>query len=147
MRYIMSDPRPLSLLALHDALRHHDPNFALLPDQVADMADLLYAGYTLALIEINHAGEEIFADDLTEFKDLVGAPADRRARLVLDVLNQATAIIAVEAFWDEGRADDTLHKLESLWDWLFANRQGVLQADGMGFYNADDLILERKFML
>jgi hypothetical protein len=147
MRFILSDARPVSLAILEDALREQDPNYKLLPDQVPDIGELFYASQRLALLEINRADEEIFSDDLTEFKDLVGSGREPKARLVLDVLNQASAIIAVEAFWDEGQADSTLMKLEPLWDWLFANRNGILQADGEGFYNVDDLILERKFML
>ena len=35
-----------------------------------------------------------------------------------------------------------LQRLQPLWDWLFLFRSGVLHADGEGYYDADDLIVE-----
>jgi hypothetical protein len=32
--------------------------------------------------------------------------------------------------------------LSPLWDWLLANRSGLIQADGEGFYEGRNLILE-----
>jgi hypothetical protein len=147
MRYIMVDHRPINLAILSDVLRDIDAAYTLQPDEVPDIADLYYGGQRFAQLEINHPDEDIFQDDIDEFKDLVGSAADANARKVLDALTSATALIAVESFWEEGHAEETLAKLDPLWDWLFANRKGVLQADGEGFYDSSGFILERNFTL
>jgi hypothetical protein len=147
MRYIMVDKQQITLTDLEVALRQIDPVYMLQADEVPEIADLFFADKRLAQIEINHSDEDIFEDDIFEFKDLVGSPNDANARKVLDALNNATALIAVECFWEEGQAEDTLGKLDPLWNWLFANRSGVLQADGEGFYDVSGLILERNFTL
>ena len=44
---------------------------------------------------------------------------------------------------DQGREpEETLAKLDPLWQWLLANREGLLQAEGEGYYGATGLILQ-----
>ena len=50
-------------------------------------------------------------------------------------------------FWEGTDSEATFALFDALWDWLFANRRGILQADSEGFYNADGLLVERKFMI
>jgi len=38
-------------------------------------------------------------------------------------------------------AEQTLELLSPLWEWLLANRRGLIQADGEGFYDGQHLIL------
>jgi hypothetical protein len=147
MRYIMADNRVINLATLVDALKALDSAYAFHPDQVPDMGDLFYSGQKIAQMEINHPGEEIFEDDIAEFGDMLGTADDPLAQIVLNTLKNANLLLAVEAFWAEGRAEDTLTHLDPLWDWLFANRHGILQADGEGFYDASGLIVERNFTL
>lgn len=147
MRYIMADERDITLADIEHALQAVDTAYALEPDQVPDIADVMYGGRQYAQIEINHPDEEIFEDDINEFKDLVGAGDDPNAALILNTLENATAIIAVEIFWETGQAEESLARIDPLWDWLFAARKGIAQADGEGFYDASGLILGRKFTL
>jgi hypothetical protein len=43
----------------------------------------------------------------------------------------------------QGRSnEETLGLLAPLWDWLTTSRRGLVQADGEGFYDQGELILE-----
>ncbi len=146
MRFIMTDGG-ITLPELHGIVQRINPAYTLQPDEVPDLADILYDNQRIAQLEINHPDEDIFEDDISEFKDLVGVPENANAQKVLDALNSATALIAIESFWEEGKADETLDKLDPLWDWLLTNRKGIVQADGEGFYDASGLLIERNFTL
>ena len=43
-----------------------------------------------------------------------------------------------------GDHDEALELLDIVWDWLFTHRSGLLQADGEGFYEGEELILPVK---
>ncbi|MBZ0283329.1 MAG: hypothetical protein K8L97_21515 [Anaerolineae bacterium] len=148
MRYIATDTTTISLEVLEAALKLIDAAYAIKPDsQIDNLGDLFYGDMRMAQLEINVPDDDIFEDDINEFRDLVGTADEPGARQVLDVLEAATCMIAVEAFWEGENSEGTLAKLDPLWDWLFANRKGMSQADSEGFYDANGLILERRFML
>ncbi len=147
LRYFMADTRPIQLQQIKDRFESLDPAYGLEPDIVDDLGRLTYNGKLIALIEINRAGEEIFDDDLDEFKALIGTPTTEAEHRVYAHLTDATAIIAVEAFWKEADMEDTLSRIDPLWEWLFSQRAGILQADGEGFYDPHGLIVERRSVL
>lgn len=148
MRYLATDTNTIDLGVLETALKRIDPAYAIKVDgQIDNLGDLFYGDIRLAQLEINLPDEDIFEDDINEFRDLVGSGDEPGVRHVLDVLESATCMIAVEAFWEGEDSEGTLAKLDPLWDWLFANYMGISQADSEGFYDAKGLILERRFML
>ena len=61
---------------------------------------------------------------------------------VLAVLGSTKRTVAVRV----GDHDDALDLLDSVWDWLFEHRSGLLQADGEGFYE-DDLHARNRFRM
>lgn len=147
MRYITTGAREITLEWIEAALRQLDAAYAITNTDVPDIGDLMHGETQLGIIEINRPGDDIFDDDLAEFQDMVGAGDTLEQRRVLDVLHQAQAMVVVEALWPGTDAEPVLAKLDPLWDWLFANYPGLLQADSEGFYDGDNLILERRFML
>jgi hypothetical protein len=147
MRYFMTDGREITLPIVEAALRSVDPAYQVVVSDWDDFGDLLYADLKIAVIEINRPDDEIFQDDVAEFQDVVGNgdnPVEQRVR---DVLAATRAIIAVEALWEDTNSETTLVRIDPLWDWLYANRDGLSQADGEGFYDRSGLILERHFTL
>jgi len=62
--------------------------------------------------------------------------------LVAQTLEGATAIVAIQVLWQGRSTDETLKRIQPVWDVLSANREGLLQADGEGFYDGSGLILE-----
>lgn len=96
-----------------------------------------------AVIEVNRRGEELFDEEIEEFRaflaELEDSPGKERVLRCLDV---ASAIVAVQVLFGGRDADETLEALDPLWDALFEDYGGLLQADEEGFYDADDQVLE-----
>jgi hypothetical protein len=147
MRYFALDAAPLTLANMEAELKAADPAYAIRLDLWDTLGDLFYGETRLAQIEINHADDDIFQDDVAEFLDTVGDDPSPEAARVRDTLQNAAAIIALECFWEGTDSEATLARLDPLVDWLFAHAPGLFQADGEGFYDANSLILERKFTL
>lgn len=147
MRYITTEDRDLTLALIESALREMDAAYAVTNTDLPDLGDLMYGETKLGILEINRPGEDIFEDDLAEFRDLVGKGDSAEQQHVRDVLDRSQAMVVVEAIWQGTDAEPVLSKLDLLWDWLFAHYPGLLQADNEGFYEGDKLILERRFTL
>ena len=147
MRYISTDAHPITLTLIEAALKQLDSAYAIVNIEVNDLGDLMYGDTHCAIIEINRPGDEMFEDDLSEFQDLVGKGDSPGEQLVRETLSNATALIVIEALWQGEDAEPILAKIDRLWDWLFANYQGLSQADSEGFYDMSGLIVERSFTL
>lgn len=147
MRYFAADEGGITLPQIEAALRQINPAYSIVNTDVPDIGDLMFGTLPLGIIEINRPGDDIFDDDIAEFTDLVGAGDSPGQQRVREVLANTRAIIAVEASWQGADAEPVLSRLDPLWDWLFAQTAGLLQADNEGFYDGDDLILERRFTL
>ena len=107
------------------------------------VARLLYAIFTrdfrsrsdLAFAGDGDAEEE--RDELIEFAE-EGNEAQKRR--VIDTLRAAREIVAVQVLFGNGDTVWTLDRLSPLWTWLQSNRRGLVQADGEGYYEGDDLV-------
>jgi len=147
MRYISADERPLSLAQIGEVLVAIDPRYVIRPTDLDELVEVVYDDKLYGQIEINAPGDDLFEDDISAFMEMLGAPTSQEERLVTATLTAATEIIAVEMFWEGTASEATFALFDPLWDWLFANRRGILQADTEGFYSADGLLVERKFMI
>lgn len=143
MRYISTHSPSVTVPTITDALVKHDSQFKVRQSPIeSTRAELLYADQLLGELEINLPDDDIFEEDLEELHDLVEGIGDPSEKRVLDTLNDAKFIVAVSATWDGKESADVFSKLDILWNWLFANYSGLLQADNEGFYDSTDLILE-----
>jgi hypothetical protein len=133
MRFLLEDERPLSLDIIMVGLRAVDPGFAL-----SAGGELTRSGELLAQLEVNLPGDGLFEDDIGLLRD----EADARGAEVAVRLGSVTAIVAVHILWQGRSGDETLDLLDPLWDWLIANRRGLVHADAEGFYDRKGLILE-----
>ena len=147
MRYISTDERPLSLAMIGETLGAIDPRYLIRTTDLDELVEVIYDDKLYGQIEINTPGDELFEDDINAFMEMVGKPTTQEEHLVMATLTAATQMIAVEMFWEGTASEATFALFDPLWDWLFANRRGVLQADTEGFYSADGLLVERKFMI
>jgi len=95
-------------------------------------------------IEVNRGGDGVFDGESEELKEFVENSEGAKRSDVLNVLGQAKAIVAIRVVYERRESEDTLVKIDPLWQWLFANRQGLLQAGGEGYYDSSGLILEVK---
>lgn len=142
MRFISTDQRVVTTTDLQSAFVAVDPGYVVEID--ATVATIHHTGATIAHIEINVPGDGLFdaeRDELIEFAtDATGNRAAKRR--VLDALEGARAIVAAQVLFGTGDTETTLNRLDPLWAWLFDHREGLLQADGEGYYDARGLLLQ-----
>ena len=142
MRYIVTDEKEISLAILESALQEFDSAYQIERDEPADdEGELTHDEDVYGQIEINRTGDAMFDGELEELMDFVNSAEGENKSRVLEVLNQAKAIIAVRVVNQGRESEATLTKIDPLWGWLFANRAGLMQAGGEGYYDASGLIL------
>lgn len=138
MRFFDTKTPPLTLRSLTSALRRIDRQFGL------DAGQLTYGGAAFAQIELSRPGDGIFEEEVANFRNCVeakrGAKAAGAKAKLLATLDSAKRTVVVRV----GDHDEALELLDVVWDWLFAHRSGLLQADGEGFYDGEELILPVK---
>jgi hypothetical protein len=140
LRYFVTDPKPVSILELEAGLRCFDPAYSISAE--GKFGDLLHGGEVYGQIEINRPGDGLFDEEIAENIEMVEDSSSPNRERVINALRAATATVALQVVWQGRDGDATLAKIDPLWKWLFSNRQGLLQADGEGFYDESKLILE-----
>lgn len=139
MRYIVADPRPLTLGELATALTELDPAYRLTVDD--NEGTLHHAGILIGHFTLNRPGDGLFDEELAELREFAEDADGAAQSPVPGVLNQASALLAVQVLWGTGDTETTLTRLDPLWAWLFQHRRGLMQADGEGYYDRDGLVL------
>ena len=135
MRFLSEDDQPLNLEEIMSGLRSADPGFRL------DEGGILAKGEELlAELEVNEPGEELFAVEIDELRELA-RQSSGTGEAVAARLESVTAILAVRVLSQKRTAEQTLSLLDPLWHWLQAYRRGLVQADGEGFYEGQRPIL------
>ncbi|MCA0456822.1 MAG: hypothetical protein LCI00_22810 [Chloroflexi bacterium] len=147
MRYISTDARPVTFATLDEVLAAIDTKYTLRATDLDELVEVLHDGQLYGQVEIDSPEDELFEDDISAFTEMLGEPKTDAERTVAAALVAAQQIVAVEMFWEGSDGEMTFSKFDPLWDWLFANRTGILQADTEGFYNTEGLLVERKFMI
>ncbi len=135
LRFLPEDDRPLALGEIVSGLRNADPGFHLEED-----GGLMRGDELLAQLEVNKAGDALFEIEIDELGQ-EAEPGGAAASAVTTRLESVTAVLAVRVLWQQRTAEQTLDLLGPLWEWLLANRRGLIQADGEGFYEGQELIL------
>ena len=125
-----------------------DKDYKVIKSHIEDKrGELLYQNTLLGEIEINQPDDGIFDEDIEELIDLVSDSEEKNEKIVINSLKNTTFIVAISALWEGKDSDKTLAKLDVIWDWLFENKQGLLQADNDGFYDQSGLILESNLKI
>src|SRR5262245_6915905 len=155
MRFFDTSEKPLTIGEIEGALRDVDPAYRLEAPESAKVpqADLYLGDGLYAEIEINQPGDGLFEDEIAEMleflEDAEGKArkdAEGKARKRVEkVLKGARRIVSVRVLGQDRETDETLAGIDPLWKWLFSTRAGLLQADGEGYYDADDLVLEESW--
>ena len=138
IRFISTDDAEITHSILEQALRQADPLYS-----ITASGELRYGGDLYGLLDV-YDGPFHDDEELSELKESVEEVSGRRRPDVLKTLDEARAIVAVQVLWQGRETEPTLQKIDPLWNWLFAHRKGLLQADGEGYYDASDHILEVK---
>ena len=140
MRYIAADERSIGLADIRKGFAEAGTEYEV--DGEEPEATISYQGKPIGHVTLNVPGDGLFEEERDELIELVegGDDAPTRGRVV-STLRIARAIVAVQVLFGDGDTDETLDRLVPLWTWLQANRRGLIQADGEGYYDGPKLIL------
>ncbi|MCI0486936.1 MAG: hypothetical protein L0229_10085 [Blastocatellia bacterium] len=146
IRFISNDERDLSLDILESALKQADDAYSIERDEDADNYGLLKHNNDLyGEVDVSYLDDPLSDEEIEELlEDAEEAQGEKKAD-VLSVLNNANAIVAVRVLWQGRETEAMLEKIDPLWQWLLANRTGLLQVDGEGYYDRAGLILEVEY--
>ena len=131
MRFIQTSGPEITLEGVEAALKESDPAYSLRD-----------GGSLYARLEISRPGEEPFASEVQALSDRLRSSRSKAKQQVLDALASSQAILAVQAHFQDRTVDETLEKVDPLWRWLFSTRDGLVQADGEGYYTKTRLLLK-----
>jgi hypothetical protein len=147
MRFFDTSEKPLTIGEIEGALRDVDPAYRLEAPESAKIpqADLYLRDGLYAEIEINEPGDELFENEIAEMLEFLEDAEGKARKRVEKVLKGARRIVSVRVLGQDRETDETLAGIDPLWKWLFSTRAGLLQADGEGYYDAGDLILEESW--
>ncbi len=144
MRYIVSEPKEIKLSILENALKRIDSVYSMEKVHAGppEMGELTYDSSIYGVVEINKPGDELFSKEIEELKEFVGETKGRKKKKVLKTLKASNAIIAIQILMQDRDTEQTLQKIDPIWEWLFSNYKGLMQADGEGYYDKTGLIHE-----
>lgn len=137
MRFVLINENKTTFRQIARGLKKIDPKYRFEGEEY-----FIYDNELYGQVEINHADHSFFHDDISLLKEKVFSHSEHtNATRILSVLEQATAIFFVNVVWSGSNTEDTLSKFEPLWEWFFANREGILYVDENGFYDKDGILL------
>ncbi|MCI0571352.1 MAG: hypothetical protein L0Y66_11410 [Myxococcaceae bacterium] len=141
LRYLGTDPRVPSFSALAVALQRADARFKLVanPAAVSSEARVVYGRKAVAALSLGQ--RERFTAQLTDLEERVREQAGRAGEAVLQRLGDVRWVLLVELLGGGIDAEATLARLDPLVSWVMAEREGMLQVDGEGFYDASGPLL------
>lgn len=143
MRFISVDERKLTLKELESALKKYDSNYKIDRDKDDDIEGLLMCSDGIyGQLEVNEKGDGTFEDEIEMLTERVENANGEDKQRVLDILMAAKSLLFVRMLNQERDDEETLEKIDPVWDWLLKNYQGLMHADYEGYYDASGLILE-----
>lgn len=141
MRYLVAEDRPVSVADVETFFAGLGGDYAT--DAGEDDVEVSRAGHPIAHITLNAPGDGLFEEELEELREFADDAEDGPGkRQVHATLRGARQIVAAQILMGGQDPDAILTALEPFWAWLFAQRKGLMQADGEGYYSADAQILE-----
>jgi hypothetical protein len=139
MRYIVTDERPVTVQELADAFRAADPGYHL--EELAAELTVHHGARCIAHLTFNVPGDGLFDEEREELLEEAGDARGKRRQEVVDTLRAARQIVAVQVLHGGEGIVSTLDLIDPLWEWLRANRTGIIQADAEGYYVGRKLVL------
>lgn len=129
IRYISTDAKPVTLPILQKEMKELDSAYAL-----TKSGELKHGKDVYAVIEINRPGDGLFEDELVELKEAIRKTRGKKRAHVLKLLDKSKIIVAAQILFADRSDQDTLAKVNPLFEWLLENRKGIAQVDNDGYY-------------
>jgi hypothetical protein len=143
MRYLVDDDKEVSLDMIEAVLQRVDPRYSFAAKDVQkEQAELMLGAELYGELEINRRGSDLMDEELGELledvEDAQGDGLDRVKRL----LQGCRFMVTARVLWQGREPEATLEKIDPLWEWLFSEYRGLMQADGEGYYDRNGQVLE-----
>jgi hypothetical protein len=143
MRFITDAPQLISIGSLSRALKERAEPLSLgFDSEDATVAQIQFGNDVIGEIEINRSGDGLFDEEIGELLEFLADVDDPSRSKVESLLKLATAIYAVRVLFGGRDAEETLERLDAVWDLLFSKAPGLLQADGEGYYDQHGQVLQ-----
>jgi hypothetical protein len=139
MRFIGVDERTVSVADLQSAIDSLGAGSRVEGD--GRHAVVTTHGAPIGDVTINLPGDGLFEDEVAELIEFAEDASGRGKKAVLKALRGARTIVAVQVLDGAGPISDSLDALDPIWTWLVENRDGLVQADGEGYYKGRRLLL------
>ncbi|HTM22880.1 MAG TPA: hypothetical protein VL172_20295 [Kofleriaceae bacterium] len=137
LRYFVDDDRPFRLADMRGALQSAAPAL-----QLSVEGELSTGEELLAQVEVNAQGTDLFQDEVGGFLGAVQHSAEPGRGRVEPRLRAARAVVAVQVLAQAHAGTPAADSLTAFYAWLQSFRRGLFQADGQGFYDNGELILQ-----
>ena len=95
-------------------------------------------------MEIHAPGDGAFERVVGERVAALAASEDEYREAVEAALHSSRQLIQIRLDVLEEDLDDSLEAIDPLWDWLFDSREGLLHAEGEGYYQDGEMLLEEE---
>ena len=126
IRYVVTDDKEATLPELEQALQSTNAGYEI------DGETVVLDNKEIGRIDVTETGDHLFEGDLELLRGF--AEQSRNKDTLLAELRRAKSLVTIQPIWSLGY-DETLEVLEPLFDWLLANRAGILADEGGLFYN------------
>jgi hypothetical protein len=149
VRAFCTDDSCPSIDQLEATLKRDNPAARLVSDDDRESASWSQAefyykeGNQPVIVEINrnHGSESLVAEESQEFIDEIGKPGlSTSKRRVINQLRNTRFIVSCQLLGDID--DDGYHWNGELLSYFVKNHAGMIQADGEGFYDGHEVIVE-----
>jgi hypothetical protein len=143
MRFITPDTKNLDISSLEKALRAVDNRYRLAADRNNPpvSADIFYGSERYGQLKVDTRGDGLFEKEIKALTKLLEETRKGNVKRVVTGLVNAQAIVVVQALCQDRETGETLERIDPLWEILFQQHDGLLQADGEGYYDTSALIL------
>jgi len=148
--FLQTDEVSISLVALERALKQMDAAYSIDSGITKRQGNLRYDTNLYGQIEIVTPDKDYFRQHIADLKEIVlstreffreGAMEDDLDwERVESVLDNTRTIFVIDVVWQGSEAEDTLVKIDPVWDWLHNNHQGLVY-DGDAYYDQTDKVL------
>ena len=145
MRCFFEGQPEVKLDALEAALKKIDAGYAFVDwENDGRSAEIRYndevcGAFDLEMIEDE---DEEMQEMIEEVESVKGWFVKKPKERVLAFLRQVRVRLVVRVLWGGREGNETLERLDPIWEWLMANYKGLLYAEGEGFYEGKKLILK-----
>ena len=143
MRFIAPDNSNLDISSLEKALQAVDNRYRLAADKSGPplSADIFHGSERYGQLKVDTPGDGLFEKEIKELRKLLEETKKGNVKRVATGLVNAKAIVVVQVLCQDRETGETLERIDPLWEILFQQHDGLLQADGEGYYDTSALIL------